>query len=152
MGETILNGLRPRHAKLVQIAFILVLWPVLEIGRVLRQKEWLIFFWIFLVLTINSLIFDYRDIPGDRLIGTKTIPTLLGHERTRGLLVLFTVALLSTTIALCRLGLAGALMPVALAIGCIVLLLSLSAPVQPMLLSLLADFLLFLPAIAEFLK
>jgi hypothetical protein len=39
-----------------------------------------------------------------------------------------------------------------LAIGCIVLLLSLGAPMRPMLLSLLADFLLFLPAIAKFLK
>jgi 4-hydroxybenzoate polyprenyltransferase len=134
------------------IAFILVLWPVLEIRRVLRQKEWLIFFWIFLVLTINSLIFDYRDIAGDRLIGTKTIPTLLGHERTRGLLVLFAGALVSTTIALCWLGLADVLMPVALAIGCVVLLLSLGAAMQPVLLSLLADLLLFLPAIVEFLK
>jgi UbiA prenyltransferase family len=134
------------------IAFILVLWPVLEIGRALRQKEWLVFFWIFLVLTINSLVFDYRDIFGDRLIGTKTIPTLLGHKGTRGLLVLFAAALVITTMALSWLGLAGMLMPVALTIGSIVLLLSLRAPVQPVLLSLFADLLLLLPAIVEFLR
>ena len=134
------------------IAFILVLWPVLECGRTLRQKEWLIFFWVFLVLTINSLVFDYRDIFGDRLIGTKTIPTLLGHKGTRGLLVLFAAALVLTTMALSWLGLAGVLMPVTLTIGCIVLLLSLRAPMHPVLLSLLADLLLVLPAFAEFLR
>ena len=134
------------------IAFILVLWPVLETGRALQQREWLIFFWIFLVLTINSLVFDYRDIFGDRLLGTKTIPTLLGHEGTRGLLVLFAAALVLTSMALSWLGLAGVLMPVALTIGCIVLLLSLRAQMQPALLSLFADLLLLLPAIVEFLR
>jgi 4-hydroxybenzoate polyprenyltransferase len=134
------------------ISFILVLWPVLETGKALRQKEWLIFFWIFLVLTINSLVFDYRDIFGDRLIGTKTIPTLLGHKGTRGLLALFAAALVLTTMALSWLGLAGVLMPVALTVGCIVLLLSLRAQTQPALLSLFADLLLLLPAIVELLK
>jgi hypothetical protein len=43
-------------------------------------------------------------------------------------------------------------MPVALAIGCILLLLSLRAQMQPALLSLCADLLLLLPAIVEFLK
>lgn len=134
------------------IAIVLVLWPVLEIGRVPRQKEWLVFLWIFLVLTINSLVFDYRDISGDRVTGTKTIPTLLGYERTRGLLFLVAGALVLTTITLSWLGLAGALMPPALSIGCIVLLLSLRFRLQPVLLSLLADLLLLLPAIVELLR
>jgi 4-hydroxybenzoate polyprenyltransferase len=134
------------------IAVVLVLWPVLEIGRIPRQREWLILFWIFLVLTMNSLVFDYRDIIGDRITGTKTIPTLLGHERTRGLLVLLAGALILTTIALSWFGLAGTLMPAALAIGCTVLLFSLRCRIQPVLLSLLADLLLLLPAIVEFLS
>jgi hypothetical protein len=134
------------------IAVVLVLWPVLETGRVLRQKDWLVFIWIFLVLTMNSLVFDYRDIIGDRVTGTKTIPTLLGHQRTRGLLALVAGALVCTTIALSWLGLAGALMPGALLIGCIGLLLSLRFRMQPALLSLLADLLLLLPAVVEFLR
>jgi 4-hydroxybenzoate polyprenyltransferase len=131
------------------VAVVLVLWPLLETGRVLREKEWLIFFWVFLVLTINSLVFDYRDITGDRATGTKTIPTLLGHERTRGLLALLAGALVLTTISLSWLGLAGGLMPGALSIGCLVLLLSLRFRMQPVLLSLLADLLLLVPAIVE---
>jgi 4-hydroxybenzoate polyprenyltransferase len=134
------------------IAVALVLWPVLETGRVPRQKEGLIFFWVFMVLTMNSLIFDYRDIVGDRLTGTKTIPTLLGHKRTRGLLALWAVALVLTTIALSWLGLADGLMPGALSMGCIVLLLSLRIQMPPVLLSLLADLLLLVPAIVESLR
>lgn len=134
------------------IAVVLVLWPVLEAGRVPRQKEGLVFFWVFLVLTINSLIFDYRDIIGDRVAGTKTIPTLLGHQGTRGLLILLAGALVSTTTILSLPGLAGGLMPGALSIGCLILLLSLRFRMPPVLLSLLADLLLFLPAVVEFLS
>jgi hypothetical protein len=74
---------------------------------------------------------------------------LLGHERTRGLLALFAGALVLATISLAWLGLAGGLMPGALAIGCLVLLLSLRFRMQPVLLSLLADLLLLVPAIVE---
>lgn len=134
------------------IAMVLVLWPALETGRIPGQKEWLVFFWVFLVLTMNSLVFDYRDIIGDRVTGTKTIPTLLGHERTRGLLVLLAFALVFTTIALSWLGLADAFMPSALSFGCVVLLLSLRVRMRPVMLSLLADLLLFLPAVVELLR
>lgn len=133
------------------IAVVLVIWPVLETARVPRQQEWLVFLWIFLLLTMNSLVFDYRDIVGDCLTGTKTIPTLLGHKKTRRLLLLLAGALVFTTVALSWLGLASPLMPGALSIGCIVLLLSLRFRIQPVLLSLLADLLVLLPAIVELL-
>lgn len=131
------------------IAVVLVFWPVLETGRVPERKEWLVFFWVFMVLTINSLVFDYRDIIGDRVTGTKTIPTFLGHERTRGLLVLLAMVLVFITVALTCLGLTDAFMPGALSIGCIVLLLSLRLRIRPVTISLLADLLLFLPGVVE---
>ena len=115
------------------IAMVLVLWPALETGRIPGQKEWLVFFWVFLVLTMNSLVFDYRDIIGD-------------------LLVLLAFALVFTTIALSWLGLADAFMPSALSFGCVVLLLSLRVRMRPVMLSLLADLLLFLPAVVELLR
>ena len=46
------------------IAGILVVWPCMEYGRSFRIKEYLVFLWCLLVLTINSLVFDYRDIDG----------------------------------------------------------------------------------------
>jgi 4-hydroxybenzoate polyprenyltransferase len=131
------------------IAVVLVLWPALESGNLSRQKEWLVFFWIFLILTINALVFDYRDIAGDRVTGTKTIPLLLGQRGTRGLLVLLAGAAVFLSIALCWLRLAGPFMPVVLTLGCAVLLRSLRERIHPALLSVLADFLLFLPAVGE---
>jgi 4-hydroxybenzoate polyprenyltransferase len=132
------------------IAAVLVLWPALESRNDLRGKVWLVFFWIFLILTINALVYDYRDIEGDRLTGTRTIPLLLGQRRTRGLLIALASALVSISIALCRLGLAGPLMPALLTLGPILLLFSLRCRPHPALMSLIADVLLFLPAVAEF--
>jgi 4-hydroxybenzoate polyprenyltransferase len=131
------------------IAVVLVPWPALESGNVPRQEEWLVFWWIFLILTINALVFDYRDIQGDRFTGTRTIPALLGHRQTRGLLLLLAGALVVISVALSWLHLAGPLMPVVLTLGCSVLLFSLRRRIHPTLLSLLADILLFLPAFGE---
>jgi 4-hydroxybenzoate polyprenyltransferase len=134
------------------IAIVLVPWPAVESGNVPQQKEWLIFFWIFLILTINALIFDYRDIVGDRLIGTKTIPSWLGYRRTRGLLVLLSAVLVIFSIALSWFRLAGPATPAVITLGCAVLLWSLRQRMHPALLSVLADILLFLPAIGEWLR
>jgi hypothetical protein len=134
------------------IAIALVLWPVLESGGLPRPREWLVFFWIFLILAINALIFDYRDIIGDKFTGTKTIPVLLGYGWTRRLLMFLAATLIFLSIALCWLSLTGPLMPVVLTIGCTALLASLRWPMQPTLLSLLADMLLFLPAIGQLLR
>jgi 4-hydroxybenzoate polyprenyltransferase len=60
------------------IATILVIWPILQTGEKFSWSDLIIFIWCFLVLGINSLVFDLRDIAGDRLHGTPTIPVRLG--------------------------------------------------------------------------
>jgi 4-hydroxybenzoate polyprenyltransferase len=134
------------------IAIVLVPWPAWESGNIVRQKVWLVFFWIFLILMINALIFDYRDIVGDRVNGTKTIPAWLGHRRTRGLLMLLSAVLIFVSVALSWLRLAGPFTAGALTFGCAVLLWLLRRRMRPALLSLLADSLLFLPAIGEWFR
>jgi 4-hydroxybenzoate polyprenyltransferase len=134
------------------IAIVLVLWPAWESGNDPRGKVWSVFFWVFLILTINALVYDYRDVEGDKSTGTRTIPLLLGQSRTRGLLLVLAAALVLISIAFCRLGLAGPLMPVLLTLGPILLLYSLRCRLHPALISLIADVLLFLPAIAEWLR
>jgi 4-hydroxybenzoate polyprenyltransferase len=131
------------------IATVLVLWPVWESGKDLRGNVWLVFFWVFLILTINALVYDYRDIEGDRLTGTRTIPLLLGKSPTRGLLMALSSVLVLISIAFCQLGLAGPLMPVLLTLGPVILLYLLRCRPHPALISLIADVLLFLPAVAE---
>ena len=69
------------------IAGALVLWPCLENGGPLRTKECFVFLWCLLVLTINGLVFDYRDIAGDAAFGTRTLPVQLGRRNTIYLLL-----------------------------------------------------------------
>jgi hypothetical protein len=68
------------------IACILVAWPCWEAGRSFGPLEWMVFCWCLCALTINSLVFDYRDIGGDRRYGNRTIPTQLGAVWTLWLL------------------------------------------------------------------
>jgi 4-hydroxybenzoate polyprenyltransferase len=133
----------------IVIATALVLWPVWESGDDLREKVWLVFFWIFLILTINALVCDYRDIDGDELAGTLTIPVLLGQRRARRLLMALAAGLVLMSIWLCQVGLAGPVMPVLLTLGPTILFFFLSFRPHPLLISLIADGLLFLPAVAE---
>jgi 4-hydroxybenzoate polyprenyltransferase len=134
------------------IAVILVLWPAFESRKLGEQGVWLVFVWIFLILTINALVFDYRDIIGDKLAGTRTIAVLLGPGGTRRLLVILAGTLVLISIRLACLQLAGPFMPILLTLGCAALLNSLKYRMPPSLLSLLADGLLFLPVLGEWLK
>jgi 4-hydroxybenzoate polyprenyltransferase len=47
----------------------------------------LIAYFVFLKVFINTVLFDVRDVEGDRLAGTITIPVSLGRQKTRGLLL-----------------------------------------------------------------
>jgi 4-hydroxybenzoate polyprenyltransferase len=46
----------------------------------------LIFTFIFITIFVNTVLFDVRDVDGDRASGIKTIPIVLGVDRTRRLL------------------------------------------------------------------
>ena len=46
-----------------------------------------IFSFIFIKLMINSILFDLRDVEGDRTAGVKTLPVLLGVNATYHLLL-----------------------------------------------------------------
>jgi len=48
----------------------------------------LVAYFFFLKLFINSVLFDVRDIDGDRKAGVRTIPTYLGRKKTRNLLLI----------------------------------------------------------------
>jgi 4-hydroxybenzoate polyprenyltransferase len=128
------------------IATILVIWPILETGKRLCWLDLVIFVWCFLVLEINSLVFDLRDIAGDRLHGTPTIPVRLGGKRTYFLLVGLGASMVLLSGCL---GLPGDLSPtLPLALGCvhIAVMVAIQCRAKPILLSFLADLLLLTPA------
>ena len=130
------------------IAAVLVLWPVLELGRSLGSKEILVFLWCFIVLSVNSISFDLRDIQGDRRNGTRTVPVLLGANWST--VLLGALALLATLMSL-LLGLRGAaavLLPCSLLLGAVSILAAVFSRVQPITLSFVADLFFCLPAFA----
>jgi 4-hydroxybenzoate polyprenyltransferase len=128
------------------IATILVIWPILQTRERLSWSDLIIFTWCFLVLGINSLVFDLRDVAGDRLQGTPTIPARLGSRLTNVLLLALgaSVVLLSG-----YLGLPGDLprtLAIALATVHVAIMVAIKCRAQPILLSFLADLLLLIPA------
>lgn len=55
------------------------------------QNSYIILFWVyflFIKLFINTVIFDVRDVSGDKKVGIKTIPAVLGIRKTKNLLIL----------------------------------------------------------------
>jgi 4-hydroxybenzoate polyprenyltransferase len=48
----------------------------------------LIFYFFFLKSFINAVLFDIRDIEGDRISGVRTIPVVFGRQKTKNLLLL----------------------------------------------------------------
>jgi len=130
------------------IAAVLVLWPVLEIRRSLGAREMLVFFWCFIVLSVNSISFDLRDIRGDVRNGTRTLAVLLGANWST--VLVGALALLATLMSP-LLGLRGAaniLLPCSLLLGAVSILVALSSHVQPITLSFVADLFFCLPAVA----
>jgi 4-hydroxybenzoate polyprenyltransferase len=133
----------------VAIAGILVIWPGVENGRGLQLEECLVFVWCLLALTINSLLFDYRDIKGDSVIGTQTIPVRLGPRNTICLLIGLVVALVGVSAWMATRSLVSPLMAVLLAGASAGLLVSVIGRSGPMTVSVLADLLLTTPAVVE---
>jgi len=131
------------------IAGILVVWPCVENGRSFRLKECLVFLWCLLLLTINSLVFDYRDIKGDSVAGTRTIPVRLGARNTIYLLIGLAAALTGVSAWLVARWFVNPLMPVTLAGVSAGLLLALRRRIRPITVSVLADLLLVFPAVVE---
>jgi 4-hydroxybenzoate polyprenyltransferase len=132
------------------IAGALVIWPCLENGRSFRAKECFVFLLCLLVLTINSLVFDYRDIAGDAAFGTRTLPIRLGRTNTIYLLLALVVALVGVSSWLAGNAWVSPLMPAALFSGSIGLLFVVFGRFRPMTISLFADLFLMLPAVAQF--
>ncbi len=117
----------------------------MENGRSLGLKECLVFVWCLLVLTINSLVFDYLDIDGDSAIRTQTNPVQLGRNAIY-LLIGLAAALVGVSFWLATRGFVSPLLPAALAGGSAGLFFAVvSRTTCSMTISVLADLLLVVP-------
>jgi 4-hydroxybenzoate polyprenyltransferase len=132
----------------ILIAAVLVLWPVLEVRTSLGAKEILVFFWCFVILSVNSISFDLRDIQGDRQNGTRTLPVLLGANWSTVLIVALALLAIVMSPLLGLRGTANVLLPCSLLLGIGLILVALFSRVQPITLSFVADLFFCLPAFA----
>ncbi|MCK4732824.1 MAG: UbiA family prenyltransferase, partial [Methanophagales archaeon] len=75
-------------------------WAVMEafLPLMVSSKDFLqimsIFYFVFLILFIHSVIFDIRDIEGDGMSGVKTIPVVFGRQKTKNLLLVLNSTLI----------------------------------------------------------
>ena len=63
-------------------------------------KIGLVFTYIFIQVIVNTILFDFLDMKGDSFSGMKTIPLVLGRNRTKNLLIVAN-SLLGLWLALC---------------------------------------------------
>ncbi|NJE06164.1 prenyltransferase [Thermococcus sp. M36] len=61
--------------------------PYLAAGAPELQRALMIYYFFFMKSMINTILFDVRDIEGDRANGIKTIPVKLGLRRSRNILI-----------------------------------------------------------------
>jgi 4-hydroxy-3-methylbut-2-enyl diphosphate reductase len=66
---------------------------------VLQPASGAIFLWTFFLAYLRSLIFDLRDIEGDRIMGRETLITIIGEIRVKALI--FTALFSSLFILIC---------------------------------------------------
>jgi 4-hydroxy-3-methylbut-2-enyl diphosphate reductase len=74
-------------------ALVTVLVPCLATGSGPLLPAALVFAFVFLMVLIRSLVFDRKDLEGDRILGKETLPLVLGPRATGRLVLLCALAL-----------------------------------------------------------
>ncbi len=69
-------------------ATVSVLLPVVSWGSTPWGPATRVFLLAFLLVFIRSIVYDVKDLEGDRIVGKETLPLLLGRKRTDRLLAL----------------------------------------------------------------
>jgi 4-hydroxybenzoate polyprenyltransferase len=133
----------------VFIGLLLALWPPFEAGRTIDGTVGAVLLWCIGTLLMNGLVFDYRDISGDRLVGTRTLAVALGSTRARRLILVIGLTLILVDLGFYVAGIAPIELSWIAALPTAGLLLSLACRLHPMFLSFIADLYLLVPAVAE---
>lgn len=74
------------------VASTAVLLPVLHTSDHLSSSVFALFVFVFLRVFVNTVVFDIRDMEGDRSAGVNTIPVVCGVRKTKTLLYILNLA------------------------------------------------------------
>jgi len=80
-------GSRSLSESLAWVTLITVL-PMLEMGSIVWPAAIISFLAVFLISYVRSALFDIFQVQGDLIVGTETLPIVLGEKRTLSLLKL----------------------------------------------------------------
>jgi len=69
-------------------ALITIMLPALHLENALSQNVTIIFYFMMVKTFIDTVLYDVRDVKGDKESGVKTIPVLLGTKKTTAILLL----------------------------------------------------------------
>lgn len=74
----------------------------------------MLFSFLFLKVFVNTIVFDVRDVEGDRMAGTRTIPVVIGRSNTKKLLMILNTFLLILAFLSFKMGFFSEYLPVML--------------------------------------
>lgn len=72
-------------------AIVVTLLPIAYFEKDIQISAMFIFLFIFMKVFGNTVTFDVRDVPGDKLSGIRTIPIKIGVEKTKHLLTIVNI-------------------------------------------------------------
>lgn len=76
-------------------ALITTLLPALSAGHLAAFNIAIVGYFMFVKTFVDTVLYDMRDVDGDRLNGVRTIPVMLGKGKTTALLLAANITLLS---------------------------------------------------------
>jgi 4-hydroxy-3-methylbut-2-enyl diphosphate reductase len=135
-------------------ATVTVLLPYLAETNVGVLTALSVFLFCFIMVFIRSLVFDLKDIEGDRIVGKETVPLVMGLAATRRVIVLCTallaaIALLDLVVTWSAMG-GYLLLPVVLYVGFYLYLTFRRIIAQGLLFELAVDFQFILTGLIAF--
>ena len=80
------------------LATVAVVTPVWQEGRVWDLRTYAAIFLVGVLAFVRTVIYEFRDMQNDQIVGKETLPILLGKRATKGVLVLLLGSLLTGTL------------------------------------------------------
>lgn len=77
-------------------ALITTMMPVLATGDPAGFEVVIVGYFMFVKTFVDTILYDVRDVEGDRLNGIRTVPVILGVRKTRALLLAVNITLIGT--------------------------------------------------------
>ena len=110
VAVAVYSGLRAKRVFLAKNLLVGAAWAAVPLGvgaharRLGDPQVWLLASWVGAVITVAAVVFDVKDVPGDRAAGIDTIPVRCGPATARRVATVANAVLAATVLALVATG------------------------------------------------